>query len=60
MSMSDWYAARVERHKHEDIEGHWWWMDNGIIIEGPYDTEEELDKVLWEMALDGDALPSAP
>ena len=59
MSLSDWYAAWVERHKHEDAEGCWWWTENGVPIEGPY-TEEELDKILWDAALAGDAMPAAP
>lgn len=59
MSLSDYYGSWVERHKHEDNEGRWWWTENEVPIDGPY-TEEELDKVLWEMALDGYACPSAP
>ena len=56
---SDFYASWVERHKHEDKEGRWWWTECGDLIHGPY-TEEELDRVLWQAALDGDAIPSAP
>lgn len=57
---SDYYQAWVERHKHEDNEGQWWREDNGALTAGPYETEEELDRVLWEAALDGEALPGAP
>ena len=51
MSQSDWYAAWVERHKHEDEEGRWWRTENDELVDGPY-AEEELGRVLWEMALD--------
>jgi hypothetical protein len=57
---SDYYAEWVERHKHEDNDGHWWIEHHGVLTDGPYGTEEEIDKVLWNQALDGDALPSPP
>ena len=59
MSQSDYYGSWVERHKHEDEEGRWWRTENEVPVDGPY-TEEKLDEVLWEMALDGDAMPSPP
>ena len=57
--ISDFYLAWVEQHKYEDDEGHWWCTDGDTLIDGPY-TEEEVDKVLWAAALDGDATPSPP
>ena len=52
MSLSDYYGSWVERHKHEDEEGRWWRMDYGELTDGPYKTEEELDRLLWEAATD--------
>lgn len=61
MSLSDYYAEWVERRKYEDTLGRWWRTDGETsLIGAPYDTEDELDKVLWDAALDGEALPSAP
>lgn len=57
---SDYYAEWVERQKHEDSDGRWWVENYGELTDGPYDTEEEIDGVLWQRALDGDAVPSAP
>ena len=48
---SDYYLGWVERHKHEDAEGRWWRTENEVPIDGPY-TEEALDRVLWDLALD--------
>lgn len=56
---SDYYASWVELHKFEGDDGRWWRTENEVPIEGPY-TEEELDKILWDAALAGDALPAAP
>lgn len=53
----DFYAEWVERHKEEDREGGWWITDEGDPTDGPY-TEDDIDAILWEQALDGDALPS--
>ena len=57
---SDYYLGWVEHHKHEDEDGRWWRVDNDIPTDGPYATEAELDAVLWDQALAGDAVPSAP
>ena len=58
--ISDYYGNWVERHKHETDAGQWWITSNDVPSEGPFDTEEEIDAILWERALDGDALPSPP
>lgn len=59
MSLSDFYGSWVERHTFEDDRGGWWRTENDVPIDGPY-TEEELVNLLWDMALAGDAIPSAP
>ncbi len=58
MSMSDYYAEWVERHKEEDGEGGWWITDGeDERIEGPF-SEEDIDIILWDRAVSGDALSS--
>ncbi len=59
MSMGDFYAEWVERHKWEDSSGGWWITDEGDPVDGPY-AEVDVDAILWERAVDGDALPSPP
>ena len=59
MSMSDYCGSWVERHKHEDEEGRFWRTENDVPIDGPY-TEEELDRLLWDAVVAGDAMPGAP
>ena len=53
---SDYYAEWVERRKWEDEAGLWWWAEDDGPISGPY-SEEELDRLLWDAVLAGDAAP---
>ena len=59
MSMSDYYGSWVERHTLEDEECGFWRTENDVPVDGPY-TEEELNKVLWDAVVAGDATPGAP
>ena len=45
----------VEARKMEDSDGLWWEVEpeSDTKLEGPYKTEQEIDDVLWKMALDG-------
>ena len=45
MSQSDYYLEQVERRKHED-EGGAWWIRRGEDLEGPYESETEVDEIL--------------
>lgn len=58
--ISDYYTEWVEHHKHEDKDGRWYRIDRDEVTAGPYETEEELDAVLWDAALSGEATPSPP
>lgn len=45
----------VEEHKWEEDNGFFITDDNAETFDGPY-TEEEIDDILWERAVNGEAL----
>lgn len=52
MSHKEMSLAWVESRKHERMDGRWQECDNnGQVIGKVYETEQELDDLLWDKAI---------